>query len=798
MIQIRGFVLDMRYKFNTIEVDTEKFSLLTNGKETAVEPQVFNLIVFLIHNKDRIISRDEILDNIWKGRVVSDTSINNHIKSARKALGDDGHKQQVIKTTHSRGYQFIAELEGDSNSTETKTSTFQPKKFRSNILVLSAFIVLTLFAIYYYQKTQLRQSVQKIANYQDMAYATFVAQAKRRNELVDMIEKRIGEKREMQFEKYFSYYFKKLNSQEKFVFYQIRAMTENGLYQNNLRILDELNGHPKIYKLIKGSKELQQHLTFWINKYHSVFTQREDMCLLYVGVEDDVPYPSEVNKNVKDWLLSHSANPTHEIDNNSQATTPITEIKTIDDDKNISTGTPKSLAVLPLINLSPEKETDFLGFALTDQIIGKLIYNRNIQAKPSALVRKYNKGVIDTVAIGKELNVEYILSGNYLKQDDLLRLNFELVEVKSKELIWRESQELPYESLFKLQDSIANTLSQKIDMGLSFEEYENNKNRQPIDVIAYDYYLRSIASPITKDGNKLALELLGKAIIIEPNSAPIHTQLALRLRYGTVDEDGLNKARAIQHLIKALEINSRYFAALRHLSRIYYDTGEFLKSYNLVKKMLIINPKYSTAYYTLGKIYRKSGMIEQSITMFKKALSLEGNIDTRNQIGASLFSNSQYQQARKYFDPETKNAPSLAWQGSIAIRLGENTKAYKLYQKIAVLYPESYWGKDAEIFMAIIKGDSKNGLQQLAIQEKRYVDVSEPTYFIASQYAAFGDRNNALRMYEKAVKDGYYNLSMMRSDSFFDFLRKDAKYIEIFNLAKQKHLAFKQAIADDL
>ncbi|VAW41757.1 hypothetical protein MNBD_GAMMA01-1443 [hydrothermal vent metagenome] len=789
----------MRYKFNNIEIDTEKFSLLTNGKEIAVEPQVFNLIVYLIEHKNKIVSRDEILDNIWKGRVVSDTSINNHIKSVRKVLGDDGHKQQIIKTIHSRGYQFIAEMVDDNNTVKTKESTFKPKKFRSNILVLAVIILLVLlvlFATKYYQSVELRQSVQKIANYQEISYATFIAQAKRRDELVDMIESRIGEKREMQFEKYFSYYFKKLNGQELFVFDQIRAMTDIGLYQNNLKILNELNNHPEIYKQIKGTKELHQHLTFWINKYHSIFKQRADMCLLYVGVEDGVPYPNDVNQNIKDWIQGHTAKITQENNQTSQPEIAVSKIQTVTDDEISQASTIRSLAVLPLINLSPGKETNFLGFALTDQIISKLLYNRNIQAKSSTFVRKFDQNVVDPIAIGKQLKVEYILSGNYLKQDNVVRLNFELAEVETKELIWRESQELPYENLFKLQDSIANTLAQKLDLGLTSREYYFNKSQQPMDAIAYDYYLRSIAFPRTKDGNEQALELLQKAFTIESNSAPIYTQMASRFRWGFADEKGTKKAE--KYLMKALEINPRYFTALRNLSMIYYDTGEFLSAYKIVKKMLIINPGHAATYFTLGKIYRKSGMVEESIKMYEKSLELEYSTNTRNQIGASLFSNSQYKEASKYFSPESVNAPSLSWRGSIALRLGEKNKALLLYQKIIVLYPDSYWGRDAVIFTAIVNGDKEIGLHELKLQEKRFQGISEPTYFIASQYAAFGEKQDALRLYEKAVKDGYYNLSMMLSDPFFDFVRNDAKYIEIFNLAQQNHLAFKQAIANDL
>jgi len=289
----------MTYEFNNLKIDTEKFVLFVNDKEQSVEPQVFNLILYLVKNRDRIVSRDELLDNIWEGRIVSDTSVSNSIKSARKALGDDGVKQQVIKTIHSRGYQFVADTQNTQESTVTAST------FKRLSLLFSFFAVISLllfFTVKQIQHNTLKNSVQKIADYQQLSYLTFVAQAKRRNELVDMIQYRTGENRDMQFEKYFSYYFEQLSDEEKFVFDQIRSMTEVGLYENNQKTVEILKNNPEIITLIQGTKELREHLEFWLNKYNGIFQQRQDMCILYVGVEDGVPYPIEVNKNLKAWL----------------------------------------------------------------------------------------------------------------------------------------------------------------------------------------------------------------------------------------------------------------------------------------------------------------------------------------------------------------------------------------------------------------------------------------------------------------------------------------------------------------
>ncbi len=101
----------MTYRLGNIEVDPGNFLLLKDGETVSIEPLVFDLIVYLIEHRDRMLTRQELFDEIWAGKIVSDTSLSNHIKSARKALGDDGQRQAIIKTVHGRGYRFVAEVQ---------------------------------------------------------------------------------------------------------------------------------------------------------------------------------------------------------------------------------------------------------------------------------------------------------------------------------------------------------------------------------------------------------------------------------------------------------------------------------------------------------------------------------------------------------------------------------------------------------------------------------------------------------------------------------------------------------------
>lgn len=121
----------MIYKFNNIEI--EKFNLSTNGRKTVVESLVFSLFFYLIKNINNVVNRNEILYNLC---TVSDTSINYHIKFARKALGDDDTKQQVIKTIHLRDYHFIAKINNNKTQKNKQTKYFKQQTDRLIKVVL--------------------------------------------------------------------------------------------------------------------------------------------------------------------------------------------------------------------------------------------------------------------------------------------------------------------------------------------------------------------------------------------------------------------------------------------------------------------------------------------------------------------------------------------------------------------------------------------------------------------------------------------------------------------------------------
>jgi DNA-binding winged helix-turn-helix (wHTH) protein/TolB-like protein/Tfp pilus assembly protein PilF len=97
-----------KYQVGDYLIDTGRYRISSGDTAVPVEPKVFDLLVYLIRNRDRVLTREELFEAIWEGREISDATLSNHVRSARKVLGDNGELQQTIQTTRGRGYQFIA------------------------------------------------------------------------------------------------------------------------------------------------------------------------------------------------------------------------------------------------------------------------------------------------------------------------------------------------------------------------------------------------------------------------------------------------------------------------------------------------------------------------------------------------------------------------------------------------------------------------------------------------------------------------------------------------------------------
>lgn len=120
----------MIYRFDQFRIDATAFEVWNGDVRLAAQPQVIELLIMLIENRDRIVSREEIFDRVWHNRIVSDTTLSSRVKSLRKLLGDDGSKQRYLRTIHGRGFRFVAEVKTTEN--EPAGEAMQAESERTN------------------------------------------------------------------------------------------------------------------------------------------------------------------------------------------------------------------------------------------------------------------------------------------------------------------------------------------------------------------------------------------------------------------------------------------------------------------------------------------------------------------------------------------------------------------------------------------------------------------------------------------------------------------------------------------
>ena len=97
----------MRYRFGDYCLDTDRRELRSGAALVAVEPQVFDILSYLIRNREQVVSRDELIAAIWAGRIVSEFALTTRINAARSAIGDNGQDQRLIKTLPRKGIRFV-------------------------------------------------------------------------------------------------------------------------------------------------------------------------------------------------------------------------------------------------------------------------------------------------------------------------------------------------------------------------------------------------------------------------------------------------------------------------------------------------------------------------------------------------------------------------------------------------------------------------------------------------------------------------------------------------------------------
>ena len=449
----------------------------------------------------------------------------------------------------------------------------------------------------------------------------------------------------------------------------------------------------------------------------------------------------------------------------------------------------KKLAVLPFCNILDDQETNFLGFALADQIIGALAYSKKILVRPSSAIRKFQNEVVDIQKTGSELIVDYILTGNYLKVADTIRLNMELIELEQNKMIWREPVELQYKNVFELQDIVSQKVVKELKVRFSDEERILMKHETPGNQAAYQIYLRALSYPPTIEGNKISVEMLRSAINLDPEFAPAYHEAGIRLHY--MAQVGENTSEdlenAIENLNKAISLKENFLQALASLALIYTDIGKHEEAHSLLMRALKINPNDPWIHFSLSYHYRYIGFLDES----EKELEIVFSIDPENprfrsSIVTYMFK-GKYDEVLESFDLAIESPYTLNYLGEIAFRSGRKELSKEYFEKVIKIKDEIGEYYFASSFLEFFKGNISEAIKFNIKREEAEPADGEILYEIARLYALFNSKENCIRALKKSIDMGFVSYPFMIKDSFFNAYSEDEDIQALFSIAESKH-----------
>ena len=456
---------------------------------------------------------------------------------------------------------------------------------------------------------------------------------------------------------------------------------------------------------------------------------------------------------------------------------------------------PRSLAVLPFRNLNGDKQTDFLGFSLADEIITKLDYVNSLTVRPSSSVDKYRNQVIDPKKVAAELNVDTLLTGSYMKDGDDLRITAQLVDVKPDKILWREAIDVKYDKLLTVQDRVAQQIIKQLELNLTPAEAANLKAEKPINAAAYEDYLRGIDFYALGEF-AASIDMLEKATALEPNYAPAWAHLGrayttnASLQFGGRED----YAKAQTAYEKAIALNPALVEPRIYMANLLTDTGRVEQAVPLLRSVLQDSPNNAEAHWELGYAYRFAGMLKESVEECEKAR--QNNPEVK--ISSSAIN------GYLYLGEYEKFLQSLPAGGSVYIRFYHGLAEYYLNhrEQAAVEFDAAYAKNPSVLPVAVgkalsysIKHDNARGLKLLRQTEEkieeRGVSDAEGIYKVAQAYAVLDDKVSALHMLRHSIGGGFFCYPYFVRDPLLQNIRGEAEFQTLMNEALKRHEQFK-------
>jgi TolB-like protein/predicted Ser/Thr protein kinase len=454
-----------------------------------------------------------------------------------------------------------------------------------------------------------------------------------------------------------------------------------------------------------------------------------------------------------------------------------------------------TIAVLPLENVKNDSESEFLRFALADEIANTLTYARTLEIRPSTSTRKYSNGEADAGKIGRQLRVGTVVAGHFLRQDKMVMVTLEAVEVKDNRLIWAGTLTAPADNLIALQTQMAQKVRRELLPALGAGSVTLEPSSAPANSTGYDLYLRSVSVPHEGAVNKEAIAMLQRSVGLDPNYAPAWEALGRRYYFDAIYSGG--GAAGYEHsnaaYQRALSLEPGRVGAAGFLATNEVEAGNLDKAYADAKELVKRRPDNAFAHYSLAYVLRYAGLLEEAQKECDAATAIDPENFNWRSCSFAFLESGKTSWAKQYLNKDAGSEWSNSVMVSVLMREGRMGEARQATLKMTA---NPTWMRDfLQVCLDKTRTREVHGLAERAQNELLPETDSELKYYQGTLLAACGEKEIAYKFLVKAVDEKYCAYQALQADPLLSGVQTDPAFRQILAAAEacqKKFLAAEQ------
>jgi TolB-like protein/Tfp pilus assembly protein PilF len=449
----------------------------------------------------------------------------------------------------------------------------------------------------------------------------------------------------------------------------------------------------------------------------------------------------------------------------------------------------RSLAVLPLRNLSGNPEQDYLADGITEAIIGRLAGIHDLRVISHTSVMRFKNPQLSIPEIAKALGVDAVVEGSVIREGDRIRVTAQLIHGATDEHFWSETYDREMRDALTLESELAQSIAEKVEVTVTGEEHQRLSSARPVAPEVYESYLKGgfALGQGSGAGANQSIPYFEDALKRDPTFAPAYVGLAQAYtNLGTVFSGvspEVTRPKVISYARKALALDPNLVEAHVALAFVLEEQWHWTEAETEYRRALELNPNNAQAHAWFALWLVCQGRTDEAVASIQRARALDPVVIGGGSVAWILFQSHRYEDAiresRSALALKPDNASNLTGLGFALIANNQPAEAIPALEKALSLSNGSPATVGVLVRAYAHAGRRSDALRLLAELKRRRKAGYIPAGAFVNAYLGLGDNEQAFYWIEQAYKEQSNILQFVKSHPYFDPIRSDPRFTEL-------------------